>query len=204
MTPEKLALLNDHYKNSVESAQSRRQTRDRLLMALVALIALLLFDVGAPQDFDNAAADILRAQLQLSRAPDLSYIRSLLWFGLLAVTVRYFQSVIGLEREYDYLHDIEKLFEAHFDPPAFQREGKAYLRDYPPFLKWADRLYKIGVPSMIGVVTIAWTLRRITSAEPLRPLLALDLLIAVAIVVAIGMYLPLVFKKKKDTEPTAQ
>ena len=75
---------------------------------------------------------------------------TLFWFLLFGVSSRYYQIVIQIERQYDYIHHLEELINNKFvGSRAFTREGKAYLEQYPLFSNWIWFLYTIAFPLIV-------------------------------------------------------
>jgi hypothetical protein len=63
---------------------------------------------------------------------------------------RYYQTVIQIERQYDYIHHLEEIIGSRFTGTrAFTREGKSYLNEYPLFSNWIWLLYTLAFPLII-------------------------------------------------------
>ena len=110
---KQLELLHEHYRDTCSAMQAQRASRDRYFYLVIAVLAVALFDVATPQGFATVIGDVLKSQLNLATAPDLAYVRSILWFLLLGLTVRYSQVTLNLERQYDYIHDLEAVLQQH-------------------------------------------------------------------------------------------
>lgn len=194
MEPEKLAVLHEHYRDTYGVVAEQRGKRDRYFYLTLVVLAVALFDLTAPQGFATTIADVLKAKLGLSASPDLAYIRSLLWFLLLGLTVRYGQAALGVERLYIYIKELEAVLSAQVDG-AFRREGEAY-RDYDPlFLNWAHYLYTLVFPVVFAGVAVSWMWRQIPgwpwpfSSLPWPFPVWFNFTITLAILASIGMYL---------------
>ena len=188
MTSDKLAFLHEHYRDTCAVMQSQRHARDRYFYLIVIILAVVLFDLAAPDGFAGAVGDMLRARLQLSSAPNLTYVRSVLWFLLLGLTVRYCQAALGIERQYTYVHQLEATLARHVGS-GFRREGEAYLSDYPVFLSWAHYLYSLVFPVLLAAVAVGWTYRQIR-CQPLGSLAVwFDCAVTLMLLVSLAMYL---------------
>ncbi len=189
MDPAQLEILHEHYRDSCTVMQGQRAARDRYFHLVVAVIAIAWFDVVAPQDFSAVAGEALKTRLLLTFAPDLAYLRSVLWFVLLGLTVRYFQVSLSVERSYDYIHDVECLLAENVHK-VFGREGAAYLSRYPLFLRWAHYLYVAVGPTLLLTVVGSWTRAQIPHWNPSTwsVLVWFDCLVSVAIVVSVILY----------------
>lgn len=189
MDPVQLELLHEHYRDSCTLMQGQRAARDRYFYMVIAVIAIAWFDVVAPQDSSAIVGEALKTRLQLTIPPNLAYLRSVLWFLLLGLTVRYLQTSLSVERSYDYIHDVEELL-AEKIHRVFAREGAAYLSKYPLFLTWAHYLYVVAVPILLLVVVAAWTHAQIPGLNPLLwpGLVWFDFLVSGAIVISVFLY----------------
>jgi hypothetical protein len=57
--------------------------------------------------------------------------------------------VINLEKQYNYVHDLEGELAKEYDDKAFTREGKSYLKDYPKFSEWLHIVYRTIFPILL-------------------------------------------------------
>lgn len=205
MEPDKLTILHDHYRDTCAVMRAQRKARDRYFYFVIALLSVALFDLSAPEKFSETVADVLRAKLDVSTAPDLSYVRSILWFLLLGLTVRYCQAALNVERQYTYVHNLEAKLSTHFDG-AFTREGAAYLADYPWFLSWAHCLYTFTFPLLLCAIAIIWTYRLIPGSIPWPLAVWFDVTVTVAILISIGLYLVAIHEwdRRRATPATRQ
>ena len=127
---------------------------------------------------------------------DITFIGSIIWFGLLSLVVRYFQTVVHIERQYKYIHQIEEQLSAEYANKVFTREGKSYLNDYPLFSSWAWILYTIVFPALLIVLVIAKVVGEICQAGRISLLISVNVAIALFIVLSTLFYLLLVHFKK--------
>jgi hypothetical protein len=193
MTAENLALLHEHYRDTCGGMAEQRSKRDRYFYLILVVLAIALFDLTAPEGFATSIADILKTQLGLSTAPDLAYVRSLLWFLLLGLTVRYGQAALGVERLYIYLKELETVLAENVGA-GFRREGAAYREYDPLFMTWAHYLYTLVFPLLLAIVVLGWTWQQIPGWPwpfgPTWPLaVAFNCAVTIAILASLGMYL---------------
>ena len=149
----KYEILYDHYKDTFEHTKSYASQRDRLFFLVLVVVTFLLFQIVAPGESGLVLSEYATAQLGLQTAIDDSIVTSLLWFSLLALVVRYFQRVITVERQYEYLHQLEDELSRYFSGTVFTREGMTYLSSYKTFSDWSWRLYAIAFPLLLLFVT---------------------------------------------------
>ena len=113
----------------------------------------MLFQIYTPTEASKIISQLVIEQIGLTSQINFLYIQSIIWFILLAIVIKYFQSVIFIERQYSYLHSLENILSEDYKDGAFTREGKSYLNNYPVFLNWASFLYTILFPAILAIVT---------------------------------------------------
>jgi len=83
-------------------------------------------------------------------------MRGMVWFILLSLTIRYYQTTVLIERQYAYLHKLgEELADFFPGAIAFTREGKSYLENYPKLSDWAHTLYTWVFPVLLLIFVTA-------------------------------------------------
>lgn len=145
----KLTVLNDHYKETQRIVEQSVKSRDRNFFLILVLLGVMAFQLFSPQESGSLLSQIVKNQLNVDASISLAYIGSLIWFGLFAVSIRYFQLVIGLERQYNYIHDLESQLANEYAGKAFSREGKSYLKNYPLFFEWLHFVYRSVFPLLL-------------------------------------------------------
>lgn len=196
MEDSKLQLLYDHYKDTFFHIRECLKLRDRLFFFILIMVTLMLFQVYSPVESGEAVSQFITKKLELKSPIDITFIGSIIWFGLLSLVVRYFQTVVQIERQYKYIHQIEEQLSTHYENRAFTREGKAYLKDYPLFSSWAWILYTIVFPALLLVLVIIKIIGEICRAGSISLLLSVNVAIALLIVLSTLFYLLLVHFKK--------
>lgn len=185
----KLEILHEHYRDTCSLQSGMLRSRDQHFLLIVALLAVMLFDMATPEGFDSAVGDLLKEGVGLSGAPNLDFVRSLLWFLLFGATVRYGQMGVNSERLYKSVHALEAMLDTEL-PGVFEREGRAYKRFKPPFVTWARVVYTVVFPLLLAGVVCLWLWWQSSegvAAWPIRQWFNAGC--AVAILVTVGMFL---------------
>ena len=196
MEDAKLQLLHDHYKDTFFYIQEYIKLRDRLFLFILIVVTFMLFQLYSPVSAGEAVSHFITKKLELKSPIDITFIGSIIWFGLLSLVVRYFQTVVHIERQYKYIHQIEEQLSSEYANKVFTREGKAYLNNYPVFSSWAWILYTIVFPALLGALVIFKINREIWQAGSISLLISVNSAIALFIVLSILFYLLLVHFKK--------
>jgi len=197
MDEHKLSLLHDHYKETFTHIQDYLKLRDRLFAYVLLVVTLMLFQIYSPSGSERAISELLTKKLELTTPPiDISFLASIIWFALLSLVVRYYQTVVHIERQYDYIHKLEDQISPDYDSKAFTREGKSYLKAYPLISLWVWFLYTIIFPGLLSVVVAIKIIGEIRQAEGVNVLLSVNVIIALAIFLSSLFYVLLIHFKK--------
>jgi len=186
----KLEVLHDHYKESFLHIREREKQRDRLFLFVIALIGVLFLEIQYSDVFSNILGNIKLefVELDISIMP-ISIFLSVTWTYLFVIVLKYCQSSILIERQYEYLHHLEdKISQLFGDQDVYCREGKVYLNKYPLFSNMVWIFYILLFPIIIILsVGLIIYLESYKIEAPLYHLIY-DLLLAIGIVVSFIFY----------------
>ena len=198
MDIEKLQILSGHYTHTFDFLQTHLKKRGRLFAGLLLILAILLFQIYTPSEASSLISSLIEKKLEIKTAINLLYIQSIIWFVLLAVVIKYFQSVVFIERQYAYLHSLEDNLSSEYNGQAFTREGKSYLSNYPAFLNWASFLYTMLFPAILSVVTTSKIVSEYRQYGYSEVLVWFNILIYFFIMISLGLYLYGIHFKHKN------
>jgi hypothetical protein len=128
---------------------------------------------------------------------------SALWVFVFAISLRYCQVSINVERQYVYIHMLEeKISQALGDLDLYRRESAAHLKDYPAFSNWAWFSYVLIFPFLalataVGLAILEWV--RFTRDWPYN---VFDSGLAVATAVSFFLYRMLTIGRRAGTGRT--
>jgi len=150
MDEAKFNNLCSHYKDTFDIHQASIKQRDKLFYGLLVILAVFTLQLSSTEVVVSVVNDYVSKNTGIKLGKSADFISTLLWLLLLGFTTRYFQVIIGIERQYGYLHHLEeKLNCFHPESKVFTREGKFYLSKYPLFSNWVWLLYTVFFPSLI-------------------------------------------------------
>lgn len=142
--------LCSHYKDTYEIHLASIKQRDTLFYALLVILALFSLQVTSMDMVNSALSSYLNKQLDITIEKNSNLFGTLLWLLLFGLSSRYYQTVIQIERQYDYIHHLEEIVSDRYaGTRAFTREGKSYLGEYPLFSNWIWLLYTLAFPLII-------------------------------------------------------
>lgn len=158
MKEAELDIYYDHYKDTVAHLKEHGKQRNRYFTYLIILMALVFLNSTLPNDFNLLANAIVEDKTGITTFKNLKLLDSVLLFSLLIVLVRYYQSNLLIERQYEYVHGMEDKLNTSMTNFKILREGKAYLTGYPIYGKIVHRIYTIGIPVLLIVLLVVkWT-----------------------------------------------
>ena len=196
LSDTKLHILAEHYKNTFDFLQGTLKQRNKLFLYVLCILSLMLFQLYTPQEAVYVISQFISNTLNISTQINLLFIQSIIWFGLLATTLKYFQSVVFIERQYNYIHQLEEQLGKEYERKAFTREGKSYVKDYPAFLNWASFLYTMFFPVIVLIISC---LRIFSECKMLgfkQVLVWFNVVVFLLITISTVLYLDVLHRKK--------
>lgn len=161
ISEKNLELLAAHYNDSYSIIKTREEQRDRLFLIAVAVVGFLAFTIVFPSTLQGLLKEfeLTGVKMQIANVP-IAILTSLAWTLLLIFLLRYYQSVVTIDRQYKYLHDLENQIAPEFgENNIFHREGKAYKEEKSLLTHWIEFLYTIVLPVILVAVLIGLLLQ---------------------------------------------
>jgi hypothetical protein len=184
---DRLRLLLEHHRDSFGYLRDYLRRRDRLFVYSLAAAAALLLRSADAAGSERLMKTALDRLVGPGAEVDAGALAVLLWFVFFSVVARYFQAAIHLNRQYDYLAQVEKEIAGLDGSKVFSRESTAYLRSYPKFSNWMHWLYVWFFPGAIVVATVWSLVIEVHRGPSIAGFLSAAL--GLALVVTVGLYL---------------
>ncbi|MEP7135365.1 MAG: hypothetical protein ABI904_10575 [Chloroflexota bacterium] len=195
-------VLSRHYTETFDLLKQVVARRDRLFVYILLVIFAVLLYMSSPTLLSDWVNSFFNKQVAgnttTSIAPliDVSVIGVVLLLGLLALSHTYFQTVLHVERQYDYVYQLEHELSKHFNDKAFIREGKHYRTYKRKFSMWTKVIFWYLFP-ILYLLFIAFWLRFLVITTQTPPGYKLvDAAITVSILVSLALYLLAIIKHK--------
>lgn len=166
---KQLEILHDHYKETFARVREVEASRNRLFLWVIGLYALLILEIGysARLGMGLGSLNVAGVEINLQALP-LPALLDATWVLTLAIVIRYCQDSIFVERQYPYVHLLERSISPlvrrslTLDENVYQREGKVYLNEYPVLLDVAWYAYVVVFPlilisATLGLIYWEWT-----------------------------------------------
>ena len=148
---DKPDLLYDHYKETYSIIKDNLIQRNRFFIMLLVIITLQFLFAISPKSIITIITTIILNTYHIDISGQMVIIQCLLWLVLLYFTMRYYQSTVSIERQYNYIHSLEADIADLMDI-KFNRESGDYLNDYPKMNDMIDILYKWIFPLIYCLV----------------------------------------------------
>ncbi len=197
---KELEIYYDHYKDTFSWLRKYLTSRDKYFFYLVCLVTILFFNSWLPYDFNSFTKIILKEKVGISDFSNFMLIDSLLLFSILSISIKYFQANLLIERQYSYIHHIEKKLSSKLTYFNIFREGKGYLNNYPIFSSIVHRIYTIGFPVLL-MILVGFKWYYIVYSVKITGFLWFDTIVTLTIIILTLCYLTWIhfqdFKKCK-------
>jgi hypothetical protein len=198
----KIEILSAHYSETFALLKSAVEKRDRLFVYILGIVLSLLLYMQTPSaisDWLNSFANSQAGQDPTAASQgiiDDSFVGIILGIGLLSLSHTYFQTVLHIERQYNYIYQLEKQLSPHFDEKAFIREGKHYKDHKRKFSSWTKIIFWYLFPFLFFAFNIYWIVFLITEASISIFFKAANSLITLSTLTSLGYYFWALTKKK--------
>jgi hypothetical protein len=146
--------LCSHYKDTYEIHLESIKQRNTLFYALLVLLAFFSLQITSADIVNGALSNYINKEYSIAIDTSSNLFGAMLWLLLFGISSRYYQIVVQIERQYDYIHHLEELLNQKYPgSKVFTREGKSYLEKYPLFSNWIWILYTVAFPFVILLST---------------------------------------------------
>ena len=190
LTDKQLEVLHDHFKETFARLKEVEASRDRLFLWLIGLFAFLSLEISYPSATGGALGKLTigGGELNLQALP-LPALLTATWVLTLTIGLRYCQKSLWVDRQYPYLHTLEEALSPEIGGgDLYQREGKVYLRGYPPLLNVAWFSYVILFPLIVVIASSGLLWRELIHLPYPWLHLTLDIVIAGALILVFLLY----------------
>ena len=197
-----IEVLSQHYSETFELLHKIVARRDRLFLYILLVIFVLLLYMSSPSVMSEWVNTFFNNQVNGAANPnmlpliDVSVIGVVLLLGLLSLSHTYFQTVLHVERQYDYVYQLEQELSSHFAGRAFIREGDHYKKYRYRFSRWTIGIFWILFPSLFFLFIVYWLIFLYTQSQAPRIFIIVDSLITVSILISLCLYVWALMKKK--------
>lgn len=151
---ETLDLIYDHYKDTFTIITKQIKQRNKKFVFIFIIAFVFLLFTFNPDGYGNLIFGYIKEQYSIDLTGYFSVIQTFLWVILLYETLRYSQSIIYIEREYQYIASLEEKI-SQIISYTINRESQDYSDNYSVITNYSNIIYKYLFPSFsIIVVTL--------------------------------------------------
>lgn len=142
---QKWELFYDHYKETFLLIKDYNKERNKFFLLVVIIVGLQLMLAIVPDSTIPLIVGMVKEVYNIDILNHFIIVQSILWIVLAYFTMRYYQSVVYIERQYNYIHKLEETI-SNLCEVEFDRESKNYLTFYPKMSDAIDFMYKWVFP----------------------------------------------------------
>jgi hypothetical protein len=197
-----IEVLSHHYSETFEQLNNAVARRDRLFLYILLVILILLLYMSSPSVMSDWVNTFFNNQVRgaanstMQPLIDVSVIGVVLLLALLSFSHTYFQTVLHIERQYDYVYQLEQQLSQHFGGRAFIREGDHYKKYRYRFSRWTKGIFWFLFPSLFFLFIVYWLIFLYTQSQAPLIFIIVDSLITVSILISLSLYVWALMKKK--------
>lgn len=184
---KKIEIYYDHYKDTFEHIINYKNNRDKFFIYLVLITYITFFNLQNPEAITNIIFSLLSENFGIKYQFNSDFLNSTLIFLFLSILVKYFQSHINLERQYNYIHAIEKKLQNK--GLKITREGSSYLENYPKILSVIHRIYTLIFPILLLILIGSETIKQFKAECTIYKILNLLMLTLSFAIILSNIYL---------------
>ena len=174
-------ILYDHYKDTFLIQKSNEKTRNKLFVLLCIFILLLMLMVIYPNNIYDNIQELFLNKFGINIKFEIEVIEMFIWFIILYLTIRYYQINANIEKNYNYIHELENILNNKYKL-QISREGKNYLNQYPLFLTLSYSFYKYVFPIIFILCLIVKNIYNFKNRTSLSLLLTVFITICLLII----------------------
>lgn len=195
-------VLAKHYSETFDQLKEVVARRDRLFLYILFVIFIFMLYMSSPtvmSDWVNSffSSKVTgNAGVTMQPLIDVSVIGVVLLLALLSFSHTYFQTVLHVERQYDYVYQLEGQLSGYFNDKAFIREGKHYRNHRRKFSAWTKVIFWYLFPFLYLLFIIVWLWFLFTTSQTPVGYKIVDLLITGSILISMWFYLLAIIKRK--------
>lgn len=141
--------LYDHYKESVMYLKNDLMKRDKVTMLSLFIVIVYFLVEFKTTDSLFLANKWIENNLSFSFNINYSILSTAILLLLLWYIIKYFQLCVNIDKQYNYIHQVESKLNALINEDIITREGYSYLNDYPLLSALIHRLYNFFFPLLL-------------------------------------------------------
>ncbi len=199
MEADRLKILYDHYKETYSLITVQNKLRDKLFVYLLVALTFMFLQIDTVGKVTDIGTKLTEKFLGVSLSLSPEFITGMLWFIILSLVIKYAQTLVYIEKQYDYIHTLEVSIDREVgNSKVFSREGHSYLNNYPKFSTWVWLIYTVFFPIMLLLILGYKIFTEVTLG--FSTALVIDSVLCLMIFISMFLYLVLIHKKDKSKD----
>lgn len=150
----KIEILSNHYNETYSLCKGAQTERNKMFLCVCFVLAIQFLFIIEPTSMITAFTSWLKEAYAVDFGFQAEVLQVLLWLVLLYCTMRYYQLNCYVERQYKYIHNLEKQM-SEMSSLVVDRESKNYLDAYPKVLDAIHIIYTWLFPILFEVIIVA-------------------------------------------------
>ncbi len=199
MEADRLKILYDHYKETYSLITVQNKLRDKLFVYLLVALTFMFLQIDTVGKVTDIGTKLTEKFLGVSLSLSPEFITGMLWFIILSLVIKYAQTLVYIEKQYDYIHTLEASIDREVgNSKVFSREGHSYLNNYPKFSTWVWLIYTVFFPIMLLLILGYKIFTEFISG--FSTTFVIDSVLCLMIFISMFLYLILIHKRDKSQD----
>jgi hypothetical protein len=153
MEINKFNNLCSHYQDTYVIHTLSIKKRDLLFYILLIILSFFVLQLKSSDFFTITVNQIISKSIGDKINISFYIVSSLLWFMLSILTIKYFQVLLEIERQYKYIKDLEICLQRIYnDNISFTREGVNYKNKNKLFNTWSIFIYRYVFLALLTII----------------------------------------------------
>lgn len=189
----KYSTIYDHYKETVNYLKKDLIKRDKITLAIFILFSAYFLVEFKQVDSVTVTNILIKKKVGLSLDINYTVLSTAMLLLILGTTVKYFQMCLNIQKQYDYIHNLENKINIISDEKLITRKGYSYLKEYPLLSALIHRIYNFFLPLGI-ILSMSLKIYKICKTG-LGILTAINIVIGFLIILCTSLHLLFVYRK---------
>ena len=150
----KIEMLSNHYNETCSLCKGAQTDRNKMFLYVCLVLDIQFLFIFEPRSMITVLTSWLKEAHDVNFGFQVEVLQVLLWLVLLYCTMRYYQLNCYVERQYKYIHNLEKQM-SEISSLVLNRESSNYLDSYPKVLYAIHIIYTWLFPVLFEVIIVA-------------------------------------------------
>lgn len=167
--------------------------RDKITLSVFLIFSAYFLIEFKQVDSVTLANTVIKNKIGCSLDINYNMVSTINLLLILGITVKYFQMCLNIEKQYEYIHNLEDKINVISNEKLITREGYSYLKEYPLLSALIHRIYNFFLP--VAIILSMGLKIYIICRGGFGILTAINIIISFLTILCASLYLLFVYRK---------